>query len=156
MGYFLPFYSANSPKKQNFEKNEINTWRFHDFTHVHQKLWSDDVWFLRYQSWWTEFFVILNHFLPFYPSNSPNNQNFDVVMDVVIFHFEPFFALLQPKKSKLWKNEKMPGDIIIYHICNKNYDQMMYSSWGMVRDRCNCYFSFWAIICLFTPLSNLK
>ena len=31
----------------------------------------------------------------------------------------------------------MPGDIIILHMCTKNYDQMMYGSWDMdaiVRD----------------------
>ena len=38
-------------------------------------------------------------------------------------------------------------------MCIKNYDQMMYSSWDMVHDRCNCYFSFWAIFCPFTPLT---
>ena len=25
----------------------------------------------------------------------------------------------------------MPGDIIIFHMCTKNYDQMMYGSWDM-------------------------
>ena len=29
----------------------------------------------------------------------------------------------------------MPGDIIIWHMCTKNYDHMMYSSWDMVLDR---------------------
>ena len=28
----------------------------------------------------------------------------------------------------------MPGDIITLPMCNKNYDQMMYCSWDMVRD----------------------
>ena len=28
----------------------------------------------------------------------------------------------------------MPGDIIILHLWTKNYDQMMYSSWDMVRN----------------------
>ena len=27
------------------------------------------------------------------------------------------------------------GDIIILHMCNKNYDQMMYGSWDMVCNR---------------------
>ena len=31
--------------------------------------------------------------------------------------------------------KKTPGDIIILHMCTKNYDQMMYGSWDMVRDR---------------------
>ena len=61
-----------------------------------------------------------------------------LVMDVIVFHFGTFFALLpppkiktsninqQPKKSKLKK--KTPKDIIILHMCTKNYNQMMYSS----------------------------
>ena len=28
----------------------------------------------------------------------------------------------------------MPGDTIILHMCTKNYDQMLYGSWDMVRD----------------------
>ena len=35
---FLPFYPPNNPKNQNFEKNEKNTWRYHHFTQVKQKL----------------------------------------------------------------------------------------------------------------------
>ena len=31
--------------------------------------------------------------------------------------------------------KKIPGDIIILHMCTKNYDQMMYGSQDMVRDR---------------------
>ena len=51
------------------------------------------------------------------------------------------------------KNEKTPGDIIILHMSTKNYE--LYSSWDMVRDGCN-YFSFWAILCPFTPLTAQK
>ena len=58
--------------------------------------------------------------------------------------------------AHLTKSEKKHRDIIILHTCTKNYDQMMYGSWDMVRDRCNCYFSFWAIFCSFTPLTAQK
>ena len=78
--------------------------------------------------------------------------------DVIIFYFGPFFALLStnsPKNLNFGKMKKRPGDIIILDMCTKNYDQMMYSSWDMVRDRCN-YFSFWAIFCPFTPLTAWK
>ena len=81
------------------------------------------------------------------------------VTDVIIFHFGPFFALLSPNSPKNQNSEKMkktPGDIIILHMCTRNYDQMMYSSGDMVRDRCNCYFSFWTIFCPFTPLTAQK
>ena len=73
----------------------------------------------------------MGYFLPFCPSNSPKNQSF----------------------KKIIKN---PGDIIIVHMCIKNYGQMMYCSWNMAHDRCNCYFSFWAIFCPFTPLTAQK
>ena len=36
-----------------------------------------DLWFLRYGAWQTEVFVILDSFLPFYPSNNLKNQNFE-------------------------------------------------------------------------------
>ena len=68
--------------------------------------------------------------------------------DVVIFHFQPFFALLlqkQPEKWKLKKMKKMPRDIIILHKHTKNQDHMLYYSWDMARDGCN-YWSFWAIL----------
>ena len=35
-GYFLLFYPLNSPKNQNFLKNEKNNWRC--FTQVYEKL----------------------------------------------------------------------------------------------------------------------
>ena len=31
--------------------------------------------------------------------------------------------------------KKATGDIIILHMCTKNYDQMMHGSWDMVHDR---------------------
>ena len=66
------------------------------------------------------------------------------VKDVVyVFHFGLFFAPLPPPppppsppnspKKKNSQNIIKPGDIIILHICTKNYDHVMYSSWDMVR-----------------------
>ena len=80
--------------------------------------------------WQTEFFC---HFGLFFallpPPNNPENQNFEKILK------KPFITL--PK-------------------CTKNYDQMMYGTWDMVRDRCKCYFSFWAIFCPFYPPNSLK
>ena len=73
----------------------------------------------------------MGHFLPFYPPRSPKNQNFE-------------------------KMKKIPGDIIILHMCTKNYGHMLYCFWDMACDRCNCYFSFWAIFSLFTHLTAQK
>ena len=51
---------------------------------------------------------------------------------------------------------KSPGDIIILQWYTKNHDQMMYVFWDMVRDKCNCYFSFWTIFCPVTPIAAQK
>ena len=59
------------------------------------------------------------------------------------------FTPLTPKK-------KTPGDIIILHKCTKYHDHMLYCSWDMAHDRCNCYVSFWAIFCPFTTNSPHK
>ena len=57
---------------------------------------------LRYEVQQTEFFVILDYFLPIYLPNNPENQNFEKM-----------------KKKTL-------GDIIILHKCTVNDNHMMY------------------------------
>ena len=198
---------------------------------------SYDIWFLRHRLQQI-FFVILGHFLPFYPpphpSNSTKNQNFikwnkntlryiilhkctkkhyhilycswDMACDTCNFYFSFYaiFCILTPltaQKIKMKKNEKKcleissfytsvpkiiiicytvpeiwhvtdaivifhfglspnnpknekkkkPGDIIILQKCTNNHDHRLYCSWDMVRNRCNCYFSFLAIFCPLTP-----
>ena len=83
------------------------------------------IWFLRYGVRQTEFFVILDHFLPFHPTIDPKNQNFEKwkkrlkilsfykcasyvtviwcmvpgiwsATDKTFCHFGQFFALLSP------------------------------------------------------------
>ena len=49
-----------------------------------------------------------------------------------------------------------PGNSIIFHKCTKNYDYMLYCSWDVARDDCNCYFSFWTSFCLFTLITARK
>ena len=55
------------------------------------------------------------------------------VTDIIVsFHFGLFFPFIAQKIKILqkWKKKtKNPGDIIILHMCNKNHDQIMYSSW---------------------------
>ena len=50
----------------------------------------------------------------------------------------------------------MPGGIIISQKCTKNHDHMLDCSCDMARDGHNTYFSFWAIFCPFTPLTDQK
>ena len=78
----------------------------------------------------TEFFVILDYLLPFYPPNNPENQNFE-------------------------KMEKPPGDINILHMCTINDNHMMYGSWDMEYNRQN-FLSFWTIFFALLPPNNLK
>ena len=70
--------------------------------------------------------------------------------------FCPFTLLTAQKNQNFKKMKKTHGDIIILHKCTKNHDHMLYCSWDMACDRCNCYFSFWAIFCPFTPLTAQK
>ena len=68
--------------------------------------------------------------------------------DRIFYQFGPFFALLlplQPRKSKLWKNEKI--------TINDNH--IMYGSWDIKCDR-QIFLSLWAIFCPFTPLTTQK
>ena len=66
--------------------------------------------------------------------------------------FCPFYPLTCPKNKNFTKMRITPGDNIILHKCTKNHDHMLHCSWDMVCDGCNCYFSFWAIFCPFTPI----
>ena len=58
---------------------------------------------------------------------------------IVIFHLWLFlyhFTPVKAQKNKLLKKwKKMPVDIIILHMCTKNYHQMMYGSWDVRCDR---------------------
>ena len=53
------------------------------------------------------------------------------------------------------KKEKTPGDMIL-HNCTKNYGHMLYCSWDMACDRCNCYFSFWVLTAQKVKISKTR
>ena len=95
---FCAFIPLTTKKIKTLKKWK-KPWRYYYFTQVYHKWQSSDVWFLRYEVWWTEFFVILDWFLPFYPSNNLKNQNFE-------------------------KLKKTPGDITNLHKCTKNDDHL--------------------------------
>ena len=79
-------------------------------------------------------------------------------IDRMFCHFRPFFALLtpyQPKKSKFFKNVKNPRDIIIWHMCTINDNDMMYGSYDMKHDKHN-FLSFWTVFGPFTLLTTQK
>ena len=75
--HFRPFFALLPQywtQILKFGKRVKTTWRYYPFTHVHHKSRSFDVWFLGYKVQRTEFFfVILGHFLLFYPTTDPTN-----------------------------------------------------------------------------------
>ena len=130
LDHFLPFYPTNT-KNRSSEKMEKKNWRYHHFKKVYQKLWSYALLLLRYDAWQMQLFFILGYFFPFYPNNSSNNQN------------------LTKNEKKTWK----------YHHFMQEYQKSWSYAIVLLRyacDRCNCYFSFWAIFCPFSPLTAQK
>ena len=141
---------------------------------------------MRYSSWdmeWeTKCFVILGHFLPFYPPSPPphpGNQNSAKMKkasgDVIILHMctknhNHIWCMLYEIWSAieivifcnfgsffalLKKNKKMPGNVIILENCTINNNYMMYGSSDMKRKK-HIFLPFWAIFCPFTPLKIKK
>ena len=123
---FCTFSPLTTRKIKILKKWKKNNGRYYHITHVYLKWQSYDVWFLRYEAWQIEFFI-MNHFLPFYPPNNPKNQNFEKMIRmpgyimiicyavceiwrvtdvIVVFHFGLFFALLPPKRTKNQKFKK--------------------------------------------------
>ena len=120
LGHFLPFTPLLTPNIKIWKKCTK-----HPFSHVHYKWRSYDVWFVRYKARQSEFFIILDHFLPSDPPNNLKNQNFE-------------------------KMKKTPGDIILLQLSITNNNHVIYSSLDMECNRQNIL-SFWAIFCPFTP-----
>ena len=86
-----------------------------------------EIW--RYGVQWTEFFVILDPFLPFYPLTTWKIQIL-----------------------KIWKKHL---EQLSFYMCNTNDNHMIYGSWDMEHDGQNLL-SFWTIFCTFTPLTTRK
>ena len=64
--FYNIFYPFTSLVTWNIKilKKWKNFSRYYRFTDEYHKWQSYDVWFLKYDAKWTEFFVILDHFLP--------------------------------------------------------------------------------------------
>ena len=74
---------------------------------------------------------------------------------MILGYFCPFTQLTTRKIKILKKWKKMPGDIIILHLCTTNDNHMKYGSWDIERDRHN-FLPFSTIFCPFTPLTIRK
>ena len=86
---------------------------------------SYEVLFLRQRVRQTNFFVLLGQFLPFYPSNKPENE-------------------------KIEEMKNAYEAVIILYMCTKNHDHMVYTSWDMGAT--HNFLSFRVIFYPFTPL----
>ena len=54
-GLFVALFTLLTAQKiKFFKKWKKKTWRYLHFTYVYQKLWSDDVWYLRYGAKWMD------------------------------------------------------------------------------------------------------
>ena len=131
-GLFFALLPIEQPRKSKLWKIEKKTPRDIIIWHIFTKHLPKIIWCMVPDIWLVTY-VIISHFGPFFPfnpSNSPKNQNFG-------------------------KTEK-PEDIIVLHMCDKNYDHMMRIFWDMVCERFNCYFSFWTVFYPFTTLTAQK
>ena len=148
---------------------------------MYHKWKSHNVWLLRYGVQWTEFFVIFDCFLPFYPPNNLKNQHFakrkrpprDIIilnrcaindnhmmygswdMEHDRLNFCPFTPLRNWKIKNFEKMKINHEDIIISYMCTINDNHMMYGSWDMEHDWQNVL-SFWTIFCPSTPYEPEK
>ena len=69
---FCPF-TPRTTQKIKILKKWKKAWGYYHFTHMYHKWHSNDVWFLRYEAWQTECFVILDRFLPFHTPPTPHS-----------------------------------------------------------------------------------
>ena len=130
MDQFLPFYSHNNLKNQNFEKMKKEPQEI-----IILQICTKNENHIMHGSWDIEH----------------NGQNFLAFCTI----FCPFMPLTT-WKMKIFKNFlKKPGNILILHMCAINDNHMMYGSWHMKSDRQN-FLSFWTVLCLFTPLTTRK
>ena len=94
---------------------------------MYYKWQSNDVWFLKYWAWQTDFLSFWTNFCPFAPPNNPKYQNFE-------------------------KLKKTPGDIIILRMCTINDNHMMYGSWDIKQQQTE----FFVILDNFLPTYPVK
>ena len=63
-----------------------------------------------------ELFLILNHFMPFYPSNNPEDQNFEKMKktsgDIIILHKLPKIMIKCYTVPEIWR----VTDVILFFI----------------------------------------
>ena len=151
LDYFLPFFLPLTTRKIKILKKWKNYLTYYHFAYVHHKWKSYDVWFLRLERNRQNSFSFWTIFCPFTPlttqkikifKNEINAWRYDHFTHV--YHkwqsYDIYFVRYEARQTK----------------CTKNHDHMLYCSWDMARDECNCYFSLWAIFLPFHPANSPK
>ena len=130
LDHFLPFYPTNNRDNQHFAKMKKAPGHIIilQMCTISDNLMMCCSWDMEYD--WQIFLVILDHFLPFTPSNNPENENFE-------------------------KMKNIPGDIITLYTCTRNKNHILYGSWGMEHDR-HIFFIILDCFCPFIPLTAWK
>ena len=118
-GLFLLFYPPNNLENQNFETKTPRYIILH-MCNINQN--HNNVWLLRYKVPQTQLFVTLSHFLPFYNTTNPENQNLEKMIKSL--EISSFYTSLYTSIPKI--------TIICYTLPE-------------IRHFTDCYFSFWAI-----------
>ena len=128
LGYFLPFYLPNSPKKKKKKKTEKESLEISLFYNSVSKI------------------VITCHTVP----------GIWCVTDVIIFHFGPFFAFFSPmgpENQNFQKNKKNTQKILSFY----KHKWQSYDVW-FLRYRVQCAKFFVILDCFlhFYPLTTPK
>ena len=82
---------------------------------MYQKPQSCEVRFLRYGVQQTEFFVILSHFLPLYPTNNLKNKNFEKMkkhLEISCYTCVPHTIIISCMVPEIWSSI----DRLFYHF----------------------------------------
>ena len=96
LDHFLPFYPLNNLKIKILKKWKKSSGDM-IILYMHHIWQTYDVWLLRYGAQQTEFFVILDCFLTFYPPpKDPENQNFEKAKKKawIYYHFTLVYLTL--------------------------------------------------------------
>ena len=125
---FFALFTLSTTRKIKILKKWKKSWIYYSFTQVYRKWWSYDVWFLRYGVRQTEFFIILGHFLPFYPLIDPEYKNFE-------------------KCKNIWK---------YYYFTHDYLKWQSYDDWTHMLCDGQKFLTLWTILWPFIPLTTQK
>ena len=152
---FFLFYPPNNPENQNFEKMKnpcgdiiiLHMCTINDYHMMHVS-WDRECNRQNFLSFWTIFANRKNSILKKWKKRTsvplmiitwcmvPEIMS---LMDKYFLSFLTVFCSFTPlttQKIKLLKKmKKLPGDIVILHMCTINDNNMMYVSWNMECDR---------------------